>query len=60
LQTAAGAAKMKTQDYYKKADDSAAYYAASNLNPTFKWSWFEDGWSDDPAKKCCGRGKKRY
>jgi hAT family protein len=61
LQTAAGAARLKTQDYYKKADDSAAYYAASILNPTFKWSWFEDRWSDDPAKKCWlegGRGKK--
>ena len=61
LEMAAGAARLKTQDYYKKADDSAAYYAASILNPTFKWSWFEDRWSDDPTKKCWlegGRGKK--
>jgi hypothetical protein len=49
LQTGAGAARLKIENYYRKVDDSAAYYAASVLNPGFKGSWFEDRWSEDPA-----------
>src|SRR5271154_1051598 len=51
LQAASAAAWLKTEDYYKKADESAAYYAASVLNPAFKWSWFEDRWGKDEVKK---------
>lgn len=61
MQGAASAARLKTEQYYRKADESAAYYAASVLNPAFKWSWFEDRWSDDPERKCWlegGRAKK--
>ena len=61
LQTGAGAARLKTEDYYRKADDSGAYYAASVLHPGFKWSWFEDRWSEDPARRSWlegGRGKR--
>src|SRR2546430_16861851 len=42
---------LKTVDYYKKADESAAYYTASVLDPAFKWSWFEDRWGNDKVKK---------
>jgi len=45
------AAWLKTADYYRKVDDSAAYYAASVLDPAFKWSWFEDRWGNDKVKK---------
>lgn len=61
LQTGAGAARLKVEDYYRKADDSAAYYAASVLHPGSKWSWFEGHWSDDPARRSWlegGRGKR--
>ena len=51
LQAASAAAWLKTEDYYKKADESAAYYAASVLDPAFKWSWFEDRWGKDKVKK---------
>jgi hypothetical protein len=51
LQAASAAAWLKTVAYYKKADDSAAYYAASVLDPTFKWSWFEEHWGNDKDKK---------
>ena len=51
LQTAAAAAWEKTADYYRKVDDSAAYYAASVLNPAVKWSWFEERWGNDRVKR---------
>jgi hAT family C-terminal dimerisation region len=51
LQAASAAAWLKTEDYYKKVDESAAYYAASVLNPAFKWSWFEDRWGNDTVKR---------
>jgi hypothetical protein len=51
LRAASGAAWLKTEEYYKKVDESAAYYAASVLNPAFKWSWFEDRWGNDKVKK---------
>lgn len=50
LQAASAAAWLKIEDYYKKADESAAYYAACVLNPAIKWSWFEQRWSDDENK----------
>jgi hypothetical protein len=37
-------------DYYKKVNKSAAYYAASVLDPVFKWSWFENRWGKDKVK----------
>src|SRR5271154_5004375 len=51
LQAASAATWLKTEDYYRKADQSAAYYAASVLDPAFKWSWFEDCWRKDEVKK---------
>jgi hypothetical protein len=59
LQAASAASWLKTVDYYKKADESAAYYAASILDPTFKWSWFEDHWGNDTAKKIWLEGNPR-
>jgi len=50
LQAGAAAAWLKTEAYYGKADESAAYYAASVLNPAFKWSWFEERWGNDEVK----------
>ena len=46
-------------DYYKKADESAAYYAASILDPTYKWSWFEERWGNDKDKKFWLEGGKK-
>lgn len=37
----AEAAWTKCEKYYKKADDTGAYYAAIVLNPTLKMKWFE-------------------
>src|SRR5271154_5701763 len=51
LQAAAGAAWLKTEEYYGKVDESAAYYAAGVLNPAFKWSWFEERWENNKVKK---------
>jgi hAT family C-terminal dimerisation region len=62
LQAAAAAACEKTEDYYGKVDESAAYYAASVLNPALKWSWFEDRWGNDRVKRTWlegNPGKKR-
>ena len=38
-------------EYYCKVDESAAYYAASILDPTYKWAWFEEHWGNDEVKK---------
>jgi hypothetical protein len=51
LQAGAAAAWLKTEEYYGKIDESAAYYAASVLDPAFKWSWFEERWGNDQVKK---------
>jgi len=51
LQAGAAAAWLKTEEYYGKVDESAAYYAASVLNPAFKWVWFEERWENDQVKK---------
>lgn len=37
----------KCEKYYKKADESAAYYAAVVLNPELKYAWFEQEWKDN-------------
>ena len=44
------AAWLKCEKYYKKADESAAYYAAIVLNPTLKMLWFEQQWEDKAQK----------
>ena len=51
LQTSAAAAWLKTEEYYRKVDDSAAYYAATVLNPVYKWAWFEQRWGNDKVKE---------
>src|SRR5579871_4460107 len=40
LETAAKSAWTKCEEYYKHADESAAYYAAEVLQPSRKWSRF--------------------
>ena len=47
----AEAAWAKCEKYYKKADDTAAYYAAIVLNPTLKMKWFEQQWEDSTEKQ---------
>jgi len=61
LQAGAAASWAKVEDYYGKADASAAYYAANVLNPVNKWAWFEHQWENHPQKKVWleGDGKKK-
>jgi hypothetical protein len=42
LEAAADGAWQKCQQYYKLADNSAAYYAAEVLQPDRKWSWLNE------------------
>src|SRR5579871_6601675 len=59
LQASAAAAWAKTEEYYGKADTSAAYYAAAILNPAYKWEWFEERWGNDETKKVWLEGNPR-
>jgi len=47
------------EEYYGKADGSAAYYAANVLDPTNKWSWFELQWENHPKKKVWLEGDRK-
>ena len=51
LESAANSAWLKCEQYYKRADESPAYYAADVLQPSRKWTWFCQQWSDDSTKK---------
>jgi hAT family C-terminal dimerisation region len=51
LEAAADGAWQKCQQYYKLADNSAAYYAAEVLQPGRKWSWLNEQWGSDPQKR---------
>jgi hypothetical protein len=51
LEAAAHCAWLKGEQYYKRTDESAAYYAAEVLQPNRKWSWFHEHWMDDPEKR---------
>jgi len=47
---AANNAWLKCEQYYKRADETAAYYAAEVLQPSRKWSWLHQEWADDTVK----------
>ena len=51
LETAANSAWLKCEEYYKHADESAAYYAAEVLQPSRKWSWFYQEWLGNDEKR---------
>ena len=51
LETAAKSAWTKCEEYYKRADESAAYYAAEVLQPSRKWSWFNQEWLGNDEKR---------
>ena len=43
---------LKCEKYYKKEDESPAYYAAILLNPQLKYAWFEQVWeNNDEAQR---------
>jgi hAT family C-terminal dimerisation region len=51
LAAAANSAWLKCEQYYKRADDSAAYYAAEVLQPSRKWTWLYQEWAEDVEKE---------
>ena len=51
LEGAAKSAWKKCEQYYKRADESAAYYAAEILQPSRKWVWLHTQWDNDPEKR---------
>lgn len=51
LEAAAHASWEKCEEYYKYADDSAAYYAAQVLLPNKKWAWFKEQFDQDENKQ---------
>jgi hypothetical protein len=59
LQAGAAASWAKVEEYYGKADASAAYYAANVLDPTNKWAWFEHQWENHPQKKVWLEGDRK-
>ena len=42
---------QKCEDYFKKADNSPAYYTAILLNPTLKNYWYDQAWGDYKEKR---------
>ena len=42
------AAWIKLDEYYARTDDSPAYATSVVLDPTWKWSYFQEFWSDKP------------
>ncbi|KAF9766963.1 hypothetical protein IL306_000532, partial [Fusarium sp. DS 682] len=38
------------EEYFKKADETPAYYAAIALNPTLKNQWYIETWTDEEKK----------
>jgi hypothetical protein len=51
LEAAANSAWLKCEQYYMRADESAAYYAAEVLQPSRKWNWLRQQWEDDEEKR---------
>ena len=51
LEAAANSAWLKCEQYYQRADESAAYYAGEVLQPNRKWAWLHQEWSKDPEKQ---------
>lgn len=50
LETASADAWKKVEEYYLRADESPAYYAAIALDPNTKWSWFRKVWRNNGTK----------
>lgn len=46
-----GAGVTKIEEYLDKAKSSPAYVLAMALNPSIRYSWIEQNWSLDDAKK---------
>jgi len=51
LAAAAEVAWQKCEQYYNKADESPAYYAAISLNPTLKNQWYHQVWNGNNDKQ---------
>ncbi|KAK8912270.1 putative AC transposase [Metarhizium anisopliae] len=51
LAAAAEVSWRKCEEYFNKADDTAAYYAAISLNPTLKHEWYNKAWSGHDEKR---------
>lgn len=51
LAAAAEVAWQKCEQYYNKADESPAYYAAISLNPTLKNQWYHQVWNSSDDKR---------
>ncbi|GKU09514.1 unnamed protein product, partial [Fusarium langsethiae] len=50
LAASAEASWRKAEEYFKKADETPAYYAAIALNPTLKNQWYIETWTDEEKK----------
>ena len=51
LAAAAEVSWRKCEEYFRKVDDTAAYYAAISLNPTLKNEWYKQAWLDHYEKR---------
>ena len=58
LYVCAESAWDKANEYYKKVDDSPAYYTARVVDPRFKFEWFEQRWGPDRDKRKWLQGLK--
>ena len=59
LGTRVDAAWAKLDEYYSKSDVTIAYFAATALNPLYKWKWIERRWTTTPLKIACRNAKRR-
>ena len=50
LAAAAEVSWRKAEEYFKKADDTPAYYTAISLNPTLKHEWYNEAWPDEDKR----------
>ena len=51
LAAAAEVSWQKAEEYFDKADDTAAYYVVISLNLTLKHEWYKKAWSNDEEKQ---------
>jgi hypothetical protein len=47
LAAAAEVSWSKAEEYFKKANNTPAYYTAISLNPTLKHQWYVETWTDE-------------
>lgn len=50
LEASTNASWYKIEEYWRKASDSPAYYAAMILDPCQRKMWFKQEWENDPVK----------